>query len=151
MRKIKVGIYNIGNIYLQVNGDIIRINDISNDGVIECEICKLRETIRIIEQAYRKQKNRDSVPYGYGKKTINLQFYQTNIGKRVFRSNYIMIIHIPDIIKMLKSVKFEKEKYILNKDSMLGLCIKDLARLNQSMRRRKRVLTDNNGNKYIEV
>ena len=151
MRKIKVGIYNIGNIYLQVNGDIIRINDISNDGVIECEICKLRETIRIIEQAYRKQKNRDSVPYGYGKKAINLQFYQTNIGKRVFRSNYIMIIHIPDIIKMLKSVKFEKEKYILNKDSMLGLCIKDLARLNQSMRRRKRVLTDNNGNKYIEV
>ena len=151
MSKIKVGIYNIGNIYLRVDGNEIRIDDNNNDGLISCKIDNLRETIQIIEQAYREKDNIDIVAYGYNRKTIQLQSYQISIGKKVFKSNFILIAHIPDIIKMLKSVKIEKEKYILNKDSMLGLSIKDLVRLTKTMRRRKIVLTDNSGNKYIEV
>lgn len=151
MSKIKVGIYNIGNVYLRVVEDRIRIDDASNDGVIDCKIDNLSKAIQIIEQAYRERTNLDISTYGYGGKTIQLQYYQIATGKAVFQSNYIMITHIPDIIKMLKSVKFKKEKYILNKDSMLGLGINDLARLKRTMERRKKVLTDNSGNKYIEV
>lgn len=151
MGKVKVGIDKIGSIRLWVLENEIRLHDSRNDGIVACKIDKLRETIRIIEQAYRKRANLSSSILGYSGKTIQLQYYQTSIGEIVFRSNYIEIRHIPDIIKMLKSIKIEKEKYILNKDSMLGLCINDLVRLNQSMRRRKTVLTDNSGNKYIEV
>ena len=147
MSKIKIGIDNIDSIYLRVNGNEILINDLSNDGVIECGIDRLSDAIKIIEQAYEERANN----YGFCDSTIQLQFYQTKIGKKVFKSNFIKIAHMPDIIRMLKSVKIEKEKYILNKDSMLGLGINDLMNLNKSMRRRKKVYTDNDGNKYIEV
>lgn len=151
MRKIKTEITNIGDIYLGVNGYEIRIDDKCNDGEIVCKIGNLRETIRIMEQAYKERTNLWSDVYGYNRNAIQLRYYQRTIGKEVFKSNYIMIEHIPLIIKMLKGVRFEKEKYVLNKDSMLGLCINDLIRLNNAMRRRKTVLTDNSGNKYIEV
>ena len=147
MSKIKIGIVNIDSIYLRVNGNEILINDLSNDGVIECGIDSLSDAIKIIEQAYEEQ----ATNYELYDNTIPLHFYQTKIGKKVFKSNFIRIAHIPDIIRMLKSVKIEKEKYILNKDSMLGLGINDLMNLNKSMRRRKKVYTDNDGNKYIEV
>ena len=151
MSKIKIGIDEIGDIHLRVVEDRIHIDDFSNDGVIECKINKLRETIQIIEQAYRERINLDRNIFAHNRDAIQLQYYQKSIGKEIFKSNYIVIVHIPDIIKMLKSVKIEKEKYILNKDSMLGLGINDLMSLNKSMRRRKKVYTDNDGNKYIEV
>ena len=151
MKKIEIGIDNIDDIYLQLLGDELRIYDKSNDGVIECSINNLRETIRIIEGAYKKHKDLNPAIYGYGSQTIQLSYYQSSIGKKVFRGNYIIISHMPAIIKMLKSVSVEKEKYILNKDSLLGLSVNNLVYLKQTMKRRKRVLTDNIGNKYIEV
>lgn len=151
MKKIEIGIDNMHDIYLRVQGDELRIDDESNDGVIECSIKKLRETIRIIEDAYKKRHNLHGNVYGYGSNTVQLSYYQTSIGKHVFRGNYIVISHMPAIIKMLKSVKVEKEKYILNKDSLFSLGVDDLVRLKQTMQRRKRVLTDDNGDKYIEV
>lgn len=151
MKKIEIGIDNIDDIYLQLRGDELRIYDESNDGVIECSINNLRETIRIIEDVYRKRHNLQGNIYGYGSNTVQLLYYQTSIGKHVFRGNYIVISHLPAIIKMLKSVSVEKEKYILNKDSLLGLSVNNLVYLKQTMKRRKRVLTDNIGNKYIEV
>jgi hypothetical protein len=151
MKKVEIGIDNIQDIYLRVQGDELRIDDESNDGVIECTIKSLRDTIRIIESAYKKRHDLTDHTYGYGGNTIQLSYYQNSIGKRVFRGNYIVISHLPAIIKMLKSVKVEKEKYILNQESLLGLSISDLAYLKQTMRRRKRVLIDDNGHKYIEV
>lgn len=151
MKKIEIGIDNIQDIYLRVQGDELRIDDESNDGVIECSIKKLRETIRIIEGAYKKHKDLNPAIYGYRSQTIQLSYYQSSIGKKVFRGNYIIIGHMPAIIKMLKSVKVEKEKYILNKDSLFSLGVNDLVHLKQTMQRRKRVLTDDNGYKYIEV
>lgn len=151
MKRIEIGIDNIQGIYLRIQGDELRIDDYSNDGVIECNIANLRNAIRIMEEAYRNRENLQEVVYGYGSNTVQLSYYQRSIGKRVFDSNYIVISHLPAIIKMLKSVKVEKEKYILNKDSLFGLSVNDLNHLKQIMRRRKRVLTDDNGHKYIEV
>lgn len=151
MGKVKIGIDHIGTISLRLIGNTLRIDDIANDGVIGCTISNLRDTIRIIEDAYKNYHNLDFMVYGHGRDTIQLSDYQRCIGKNVFRGNYIVIEHMPDIIKMLKSVKVEKEKYILNKDSLLRLGINDLECLNQTMRRRKKVFTDNNGCKYIEV
>ena len=151
MRKVEIGIDNIQDIYLRVQGDELRIDDESNDGVIVCSIKKLRETIRIIEDAYKQRNHLSINTHGYGRNTVQLSYYQTSIGKHVFRGNYIVITHLPMIIKMLKSVKVEKEKYILNKDSLFSLGVNDLVHLKQTMQRRKRVLTDDNGDKYIEV
>jgi hypothetical protein len=151
MKKIEIGIDNIQDIYLRVQGDELRIDDESNDGVIECSIKNLRETIRIIEEAYKKHKDLSPSLYGYQCGTIQLSYYQTSIGKKVFSGNYIIISHMPAIIKMLKSVKVEKDKCILHKDNLIGLSINDLVYLKRTMKRRKRVLTDNNGCKYIEV
>lgn len=151
MKRIEIGIDNIQGIYLRIQGDELRIDDYSNDGVIECNIANVRNAIRIMEEAYRNRENLKEVVYGYGCNTVQLSYYQRSIGKRVFDSNYIVIEHLPAIIKMLKSVKVEKEKYILNKDSLFGLSVNDLNHLKQIMRRRKRVLTDDNGHKYIEV
>ncbi len=151
MRKVEIGIDNIQDIYLRIQGDELRIDDETNDGVIECDIKNLRETIKIIEGAYKKHNDLRHHVYGCGRNTIQLSHYQNSIGKEVFLSNYIIISHMPAIIKMLKSVKVEKVKYILNKDSLLGLGINDLIYLKQTMKRRKRVSTDNNGCKYIEV
>lgn len=151
MKKIKIGIDNIHDIYLRVQGDELRIDDESNDGVIKCSIKKLRETIHILEDVYKKRHNLQRNIYGYGSNTIQLSHYQDIIGKCVFRSNYIVISHMPAIIKMLKSVKVKKEKYVLNKDSLFSLGVDDLVNLEQTMQRRKRVLTDDNGYKYIEV
>lgn len=151
MRKIEIGIDNIQDIYLRVQGDELRIDDETNDGVIECNIANLRKTIKIIEGAYKKHNDLIYHVYGCGRNTIQLSHYQPSIGKEVFRGNYIIISHIPAIIKMLKSVKVSKVKYILNKNSLLDLGVNDLVFLKQTMQRRKRVLTDNNGYKYIEV
>lgn len=151
MGKVEIGIDNIGTIDLRLKGDNLRIDDFSNDGVIECTIGNLRKAIRIIEDVYKNRDNLISLVYGVCRDTIQLSYYQKSIGKNVFRSNYIVIENLPTIIKMLKSVKVEKEKYILNKDSLLGLGINDLEYLKQTMSRRKKVLTDNSGNKYIEV
>lgn len=151
MKKVEIGIDNIEDIYLRLQGDELRIDDESNDGVIECSLGNLRETIRIIEGAYKKRKVLNQSIYGYGNSTIQLSYYQNSIGKHVFRGNFIIISHIPDIIRMLKSVKIEKEKVILNRDSLFGLSINDLEYLKQTMKRRKKLLTDNNGCKYIEV
>lgn len=151
MKKIKIGIGNIDDIFLESDGVTLCLNDYSNDGVIECKLDKLQETISIIENAY---KNRNIIQHhslGYNRKTINLVNYQTDIGKRVFYGNYILISHMKTIIKMLKSVSVEKEKRILEKDNLLNLCIEDLEYLNKTMKRRKRVLIDSNGCKYIEV
>ena len=151
MKKVKIGIEKVNNIFLEIRGDELRINDYSNDGVIECKIDKLRKTISIIKDAYKNRNKIQGHSLGYGGKTIQLNRYQIDIGKRVFHGNFIIISHMPTIIKMLKSVKVEKEKRILDKDSLLTLCVSDLEYLNKTMRRRKRVLLDNNGCKYIEV
>ena len=151
MGKFEIGINHIGAIYLRVKDNELRIDDESNGGIIQCTAKNLRETIRIIEEAYEKCHDLNPAIYGYGCDTINLTKYQSHIGKHVFWGNYIKIRHMPTIIKMLKSVKAEKKKYILNKDSLSGLSIDDLVYLKQTIRRRKKVLTDNNGYKYIEV
>lgn len=151
MGKVKIGIDSIGNVSLRLRGDKLRIEDWSNDGVIECAIKNLRKTICIIEEAYKNHNNLENHVYGCGRHTIHLSYYQRTIGKQVFNSNYIVINNIPKIIKMLKSVRVEKKKYILNNNSLLSLGINDLIELQQIMKRKKKVLTDNNGYKYIEV
>lgn len=151
MRKVEIGIDNIQEIYLRLQGDELRIEDETNDGAIECTIGNLRDTIKILEDAYKKRHSLNNNVYGWASNTIQLSYYQASIGKNIFRGNYIIISHLPLIIKMLKSVKVEKEKYILNKDSLFSLGIDDLEYLKQTMQRRKKVLTDENGCKYIEV
>lgn len=151
MGKVKVGIERIQSITLRLQGDNLRIDDSSNDGMIICAIKDLKKTIRIIEHAYKGREDLSPAIRGFYGGTINLGYYQTSIRKQVFHGNYIETSHIPTIIKMLKSVKVEKEKYILNKDNLSCLSISDLEYLKQTMRRRKKVLTDNNGYKYIEV
>lgn len=151
MGKVEIGVNNIGTIYLQLSEDRLRIDDEINDGFIVCHIKKLRDTIRIIENAYKKRDNLHYSVYGSSHLSIQLTEYQRRINKAVFYSNYIRIDHMPAIIKMLKSVKVKKEKYILDNNSLLNLCINDLIILQQTMKRRKKVLTDNNGCKYIEV
>lgn len=151
MKKVEIGIDNIQNIYLRLYEDKLRIDDESNDGVIECKLGNLKQTIKILKDVYKQNEDLRRDVYGYGRKTIQLSYYQASIGKRVFQGNYIIINHMPAIIKMLKSVKIEKEKYILNKDSLSTLSVNDLVCLQQTMKRRKKVLTDNNGEKYIEV
>lgn len=151
MGKIEIGIDNIQDIYLRVEGDKLQIDDESNDGVIKCSIKNLKDTIRIIERAYKNHNNLSYHVYGSGHNTVQLSAYQQSIGVYVFYSNYIVVSHMPNIIKMLKSVKVEKEKCILDKDRLFDLGINDLVNLKQTMRRRKKVLTDENGYKYIEV
>jgi hypothetical protein len=151
MKKVEIGIDQLQGIFLRQCCDELRIDDYSNDGVIECNIANLKNAIRIIEDAYRNREDLQGVVYGYGNNTVQLSYYQRSIGKRVFESNYIVISHLPAIIKMLKSVKVEKEKYILDKESLFGLSINNLAHLKHVMKRRKRVFTDDNGHKYIEV
>lgn len=151
MGKVKIGIEYIQNVCLRLRGNELYINDTTNDGVIVCAIKNLRDTIRIIEEAYKNHRNLNIHVYGHGRNTIQLRTYQSCIGKHVFDSNYILIRSMPTIIEMLKSVKVEKEKYILNKDSLFVLNINDLENLKQTMRRRRKVLTDSNGCKYIEV
>lgn len=151
MEKVKIGIDRLHSIRLRLSGDTLRIDDASNDGVIVCDIKNLKKTIRIIEEAYKNHGDLNQYVYGYGRNTIQLEYYQRITGGVVFNSNYISIQSMPTIIKMLKSVKIERGKYIFNKDSLLSLGINDLEYLNQTMRRRKKVLTDNNGCKYIEV
>jgi hypothetical protein len=151
MKKVTIGISRIGMIYLRVKEGELRIDDESNEGVIQCTIANLRKTIRIIENAYKKRYDLEEYIYGYGLNTIQLSYYQNSIGEDVFRGNFIVIEHLPDIIKMLKSVKIEKDKYILDRDSLFDLSINDLMYLKQNMKRRKKVCTDNNGYKYIEV
>lgn len=151
MKKVEIGIDNIQYIYLRLCGDVLRVHDESNDGVIECTIENLRKTIRLIEDVYKKHKDLNPEIYGSHKHTIQLSYYQVTVGKNVCRGNYILIHNMPTIIKMLKSVKVEKKKYILNKYNLCSLCVKDLESLKQTMKRRKKVLTDENGYKYIEV
>lgn len=151
MKQVEIGIENIDDIYLRYEDGMLCIEDESNDGVIQCSLKNLQQTIKIINDAYRKRVGLSQPIYGSSRETIHLSYYQTSIGKNVFYSNYIRINHMPDIVKMLKSVKVEKEKYVLNNDSLFKLCINDLVYLKQTMRRRKKVLTDENGCKYIEV
>lgn len=151
MKRVQIGISHIGDIHLRVDGDELRIDDENNDGVIECKFGNLRKTIQIIEDVYKQCNDLDQVVYGYGRHTIQLGFYQDRLGLKVFRANYIIVKHMPTIIKMLKSVKIEKEKFVLNRDSLFDLDISDLTYLKQTMQRRKKVLTDENGCKYIEV
>lgn len=151
MGKVEIDIEQIGTICLRLKGNSLHIDDLSNDGIITCGIKDLKKTIRIIEDAYKNRNNLESNVYGYGRNTIQLTYYQYSICKNVFYGNYIEIKHMPAIIKMLESVKVEKEKYILNKESLFGLSIDELDDLKQTMRKRKKVLTDRNGCKYIEV
>lgn len=151
MKKVHIGINNIGNIQLRMNGDKLRIDDANNDGVIECTVGNLRKTIRFIKEAYKNRHDPNLTPYGYGHKTIQLSHAQSLRGLDIFRANYIIMDNMPDIIKMLESVDIEKDKYILHKDKLLGLGIDELVYLKQTMKRRKKVFTDDNGCKYIEV
>jgi hypothetical protein len=151
MKKIKIGIDRLGYISLRLNGDKLRIDDESNNGVIECTIANLKNTIRMIKHVYDNHRDLDDILYGAGCETIQLSYYQDNIGNHVCRGNYIVISHMPKIIKMLKSVKVDKEKYILNKNSLSGLSIYDLEYLTRTMRRRRKIMIDDNGCKYIEA
>ena len=151
MKKFEIGIDNIQDIYLRVQGDELRIDDESNDGVIECSLQNLKKTIRLLENAYAKHEDLSLTAYGVGRRTIQMSYYQNSIGKHVFRGNYIIINHLPDIIKMLKSVKICKEKCVLDKQRLMGLDVDDLEELRATMKRRKKVLVDSEGNKYIEV
>jgi hypothetical protein len=151
MKKIKIGIDRARCIHLRLDGDKLRIDDESNSGVIECTIANLKKTIRMIKHVYDNHRDLDNIVYGADYKTIQLSYYQDSIGNKVCRGNYIVISHMPMIIKMLKSVKVEKEKYILNKDSLSGLSIYDLEYLTRTMRRRRKIMIDDNGCKYIEV
>jgi hypothetical protein len=151
MEKVKIGIRNIEDITLHLHGNDLRIDDYSNDGVIECSLQSLKKTIKLLENAYAKREDLSFTVFGASQRTIQMQYYQTSIGEHVFRGNYIIINHIPDIIKMLKSVKICKEKCVLDKLHLMGLNLDDLEELNATMRRRKKVLVDSEGNKYIEV
>lgn len=151
MKNFEIGISNIGSIHLEIQGDKLRIDDDYNAGVIICNIKNLRKTIYLIEEIYKNHQNLDSSYYGYNNKTVNLSCYQTRTGKRVCEGNYIEIRSMPKIIKMLKSVKAKKCKYILSKDNLFRLSPNELVCLQKTMQRRKKVLTDNNGCNYIEV
>ena len=151
MKKIEIGIDNIQDIYLRVQGDELRIDDESNDGVIECSLQNLKKTIQLLENAYAKREDLSLTAYGVGRRTIQLSYYQNSIGRHVCRGNYIIISHLPDIIKMLKRVKICKEKCVLDKQRLMGLDVYDLEELRATMKRRKKVLVDSEGNKYIEV
>lgn len=151
MEKVKIGIRNLEDITLSLHGDELRIDDYTNDGVIECSLQNLKKTIRLLENAYAKREVLSFSVFGVNRRTIQMNCYQNSIGEYVFRGNYIIINHIPDIIKMLKSVKICKEKCVLDKQHLMGLNLDDLEELNATMRRRKKVLMDSEGNKYIEV
>lgn len=151
MEKVKIGIQNINDITLSLHGNELRIDDYTNDGVIECSLRNLKKTIRILENAYAMRDDLNYSAYGASRRTMQMAFYQSSIHEDVFRGNYIIINHIPDIIKMLKSVKVCKEKCVLDKQRLMGLSVGDLEELRATMKRIKKVLVDSEGNKYIEV
>lgn len=151
MKKVTIGISNIGSIYLRVKDGYLSIEDLNNDGAIECSIKDIKKAIRIIKDVYNNHSELSNIPYGSSGNTIHLGRYQISNGLKVFASNYIIISHMPDIIKMLKSVKVEKVKYILEQDSLLGLCLDELLYLKNTMNRRRKILVDDSCSKYIEV
>lgn len=150
MREVEIGIRNIDTLYLQSYSDELRIDDERNDGVIECRFENLKKTIRILQDVYNKRESFNQYVCG-GRNTLHLGEYQRQNNLQVFRANYIIIDHIPAMIEMLESVKIKKVKYILEKDSLIGLNLNDLLSLKNTMRRRKKILIDNSGSKYIEV
>lgn len=149
--KVDIGIRDIGLIHLGEDDDYLEINDWSNDGYIKFKTRNIKKVIHFIKNIYNNHRKLDGILYGYDRRAIKLECCQSKLGLNILKSNYITISHMPDIIKMLKSVKVEKEKYILEKDNLAKLNINDLLDLQRIMKRRKKVFVDNNNSKYIEV